>query len=86
MRAPRSIAVEVVLAWPQRQWRVRLLVAPGCTARRAVALAREAGLDTAGVDAERGPLGVFGESVDDDHALEDGDRVELYRPLRQDPK
>lgn len=31
-------------------------------------------------------LGVWGHRVDGSHRLQDGDRLELYRPLRVDPK
>ena len=32
------------------------------------------------------PLGIFGRQVKDDTVLQNGDRVELYRPLKADPK
>ena len=32
------------------------------------------------------PLGIFGRQVKDDTILQNGDRVELYRPLLIDPK
>ena len=56
-------------------------------ARQAVFAALEHGLDLegSGVEAESVKLGVFGEHVQDDYTLNDGDRVELYRPLQQDP-
>lgn len=31
-------------------------------------------------------VGVWGRAVLSDHMLEDGDRIELYRPLKVDPK
>lgn len=31
-------------------------------------------------------VGIHGERVGLDHALRDGDRIELYRPLQADPK
>ena len=87
--ARSTIDIEVVLATPERQQRIELAVPRGCTAREAVRLARGAGLDTEAapdLDADRGPLGVFGEHVPDERVLEAGDRVELYRPLVQDPR
>lgn len=83
------IDIEVVLATPARQQVLALAVPSDCTARRAVELAREAGLDlsaAADLDAGHGPLGVWGERVADERVLADGDRLELYRPLRQDPR
>lgn len=32
------------------------------------------------------PVGVFGQKISKDALLADGDRVEIYRPLRVDPK
>lgn len=32
------------------------------------------------------PLGVFSKRVNSDHVLNLGDRLEVYRPLTQDPK
>lgn len=31
-------------------------------------------------------IGVWGDQVEGDHVLRDGDRLELYRPLKVDPK
>ncbi len=37
------------------------------------------------IDADLG-IGVWGRKVAPDHTLENGDRIEFYRPLRCDPK
>lgn len=79
------IAIEVVAAWPERQVLVKLDLPAGSTVAEAV---RASGL------AERFPdleirddhVGVFGELCRPDRVLGDGDRVELYRPLKLDPK
>jgi len=62
-------------------------VAPDCTARQAVESAKSAGLEFSPdeIDLDNAPLGVFGERVSDEALLNDGDRVEVYRPLLQDP-
>jgi len=77
----------VVLALPDRQQVVKLEAPEPCTAREAVELAKQAGLELAPeiVDVDSAPLGVFGERVQDDAVLSSGDRVEIYRPLQQDP-
>lgn len=79
--------VSVVLALPNRQQVVKLVVAQGCTARQAVERAKQTGLrcESDLVDVDNAPLGVFGERVSDDAVLRKGDRVEIYRPLQQDP-
>jgi uncharacterized protein len=38
------------------------------------------------IDLERQKIGIFGKFVALDGKLEDGDRVEIYRPLVADPK
>lgn len=81
--ADDPFTVEVVYATPQRQWLIALRVAPGTTAAEAVA---QSGIlaDFPQLDVRR--LGVFGEHVEAGHPLAPGDRVEIYRPLRLDPK
>jgi len=80
--------IQVVLALPKRQQVVDLDVPSSCCAREAVQLALRAGLSLAdsGLSADTAALGVFGECVSDTTRLQDGDRVEIYRPLQQDPK
>lgn len=69
--------VEVVLALPGEARVATVELAPGATARDAVAAA---GFPPAE------HLGVFGKRVRPDQKLADGDRVEIYRPLAMDPK
>lgn len=87
---PSDIQVEVILVLPSRQFRKRMAVPMGTTAREAVARALELGLIPAtvviDVDPMSAPVGVYGEAVDDNTVLQSGDRVEIYRPLQQDPK
>ena len=80
-----SIDVEVAWATPERQLIVPVTVPAGTTAAEAVRLSgieREIGEEGL---AER-PLGVFGKRVKPGHVLAEGDRVEIYRPLKADPK
>ncbi|RYX91517.1 MAG: RnfH family protein [Comamonadaceae bacterium] len=66
-----------------REWSMEL--PSGATVREAIAasgvLAAFPGLATAGQ-----VTGVWGKRVPPGHALADGDRVEIYRGLRVDPK
>lgn len=78
------IAVEVVHALRARQLVLRLEVAPGTTAAQALALASARGSWPSLPQGHR--LAVFGKLVDADRVLVDGDRVELLRPLVNDPK
>jgi len=81
----QTIRVEVVLAMPDSQKLVTLEVAGGSTVAEAIA---QSGLPEMFEDFELNPdmVGVFGNKVSLDQALQDGDRVELYRPLIADPK
>ena len=72
--------VEVIRAWPDRAEAVMLEVPEGT---RAITVCSASGL------AEGYPLAgmaVFGRRVGDDTLLQEGDRLELLRPLTIDPK
>lgn len=79
------LRVEVVYAFAQTQDLVALELAQGAVARDAVEasglLVRHAELDAA-----RLRLGVFGRLIRPEQLLEDGDRVEILRPLAMDPR
>lgn len=79
-----KIAIEVSYAVPGAQRVLPLRVPPGCPARRAVLLSCIDALFPE-IDAASCPLGVFGTAVGDEYRLEDGDRLEVYRPLENDP-
>lgn len=40
----------------------------------------------AGLDLDTVDIGIFGKAIKDDYCLQQGDRIELYRPLIADPK
>jgi uncharacterized protein len=79
------IAIEVACAEPQRQTIIALEVPVGCTAGEA--------LDRSGifashpsVDAPTCGVGIFGREVSVNTVLRAGDRVEVLRPLAEDPR
>ncbi len=80
-----TISVEVVYALPERQRLVRLDVATGASARQA-ALAAGLEAEFPGLDVASATLGIFGVAVAAEHVLTEGDRVEIYRPLPNDPR
>lgn len=84
MRAER-IAVQVVCAEAGRQTVLRIEVPAGCTAAEAVErsgiLALHPGVDPAGCS-----LASYGREIARDHVLRQGDRIELLRPLPDDPR
>lgn len=81
-----TLAVEVAYALPDRQRILSLEVTPGTTALEAVRQsAIEQEFPGLAVD-EASALGIFGQAVPGTRVLENGDRVEIYRPLLIDPK
>ncbi len=81
------IRVEVAYALPERQRIVSVRVARGTTVFDAV---EQSGIATMfdGIDLQTAKMGIFGKAVMDPRArvLEEGERVEIYRPLLVDPK
>ncbi|TBU95714.1 RnfH family protein [Stutzerimonas kirkiae] len=82
-----GIDVEVVYALADRQRLVNIRVPVGASMRDAVMLC---GLDAdfPELDLRHAPLGIFGKRVAEPErrSLDEGDRVEIYRPLLADPK
>ncbi|MEX2500693.1 MAG: RnfH family protein [Wenzhouxiangellaceae bacterium] len=83
-RADR-LRIEVVVAWPELQVLVPLELERGATVADAI---KHSGLGERFPDLEISPerLGVFAARRKPDDLLRDGDRVEIYRPLKVDPK
>lgn len=79
------VAIEVVCAEPGRQTVLALEVPAGCTAGEAIErsgiLALHPALDPAGCS-----VGIFGREVERGCLLAPGDRVEVLRPLQEDPR
>lgn len=83
--AADAIRVEVCYATPEVQAMVALTLSAGSTARQAV---ERSGLAARfpGVDFTNAQLGIRGKRVPGEQVLEEGDRLELLRPLTADPK
>jgi len=81
----RPIRVEVLLAEADSQQLVSVELAAGSTAWQA---AEASGLlaERRDLDPERLAVAIFGKHVPRERELEDGDRVEVLRPLHEDPK
>lgn len=79
------LAIEVAAALPDRQMVIPLVVDENCTVWEAVEKSEIANrLPGLAIDRER--IGIFGRICKPDRRLRDGDRVEIYRPLKADPK
>jgi putative ubiquitin-RnfH superfamily antitoxin RatB of RatAB toxin-antitoxin module len=80
-----SLRVSVVYAESGRQLVRELEVAPGTTVAEAIRLSAIGELATLS-EADLTRAGIFGKPVAASATLRDGDRVEIYRPLKIDPK
>ena len=84
MANEHRIAVSVVYALPEQQWLFETEVERGTNALELVRLSGV--LDAVGLDEQTLELGVYAQKITHDYLLEQGDRVEIYRPLLIDPK
>lgn len=80
-----GLSVSVVYAEPQRVFDVRVSLPNGATVADAIARSgiREQRPD---IEIRDDRLGIFARKASPDTKLRDGDRVEIYRSLRIDPK
>ena len=85
MSEDNTIKVEVAYALPEKQAILALTVDAGTTVLQA---AQRSGVvaQFEGVDLDNAKFGIFGKVVSPTQVLQDGDRVEIYRPLIADPK
>ncbi|WP_248918613.1 RnfH family protein [Pseudomonas entomophila] len=85
--AETSLRIEVVYATPERQWLLACEVPAGVSVSEALRLSGVAE-QVPGLNLLSSPVGIFGKVVSDPAArlVEEGDRLEVYRPLLADPK
>ncbi|HYS51466.1 MAG TPA: RnfH family protein [Burkholderiales bacterium] len=81
--SPSKISVEIVYALPDRQVLRRIMLPDGSTVEDAIQVS---GLRAAFPEMDTTHVGIHGEPVPLTTVLRDRDRVEIYRPLRADPK
>jgi putative ubiquitin-RnfH superfamily antitoxin RatB of RatAB toxin-antitoxin module len=79
------LQIEIAYAEPQRAIVKVFRLAAGSSVAEALRLAA-LDPDFAGVDLANSALGIFGRLARPDHVLQQGDRIEIYRPLLADPK
>lgn len=79
------IRVEVAYAEPESQWLFDVQLESGSNVE--MAIRRSGLLDQAPIEADSRTwvVGIFGRKCDLQTVLEDGDRVEIYRPLHLHP-
>ncbi len=79
------VQVEVAYAKQNEQALLTVEGKPGLTVREAI---ERSGIlrRFPEIDLEKNKVGIYGKLTTLDHPLENGDRVEIYRPLIADPK
>ncbi|MEL4012563.1 RnfH family protein [Dryocola clanedunensis] len=80
-----EISVEVVYALPEKQYLRRVLLAAGSTVEQAIIASGLLELRS-DIDLAKNKVGVYSRPVKLTDVVNDGDRVEIYRPLIADPK
>ena len=77
--------VGVVYATPQRQMNLKVDLDDGATVRQAIDRSGLLG-KCPEIDLANTKIGVWGKVVDLDSVVEDGARIEVYRPITCDPR
>jgi uncharacterized protein len=80
-----NVRVTVLYALPDRVWEEVVEIGAGATLRAAIDASGVQGVFPA-LRVEETGAGVFGRLCQLDDPLQEGDRVEIYRPLQVDPK
>ena len=77
--------IEVAYATLEKQMILECEVDQGCTVRQAV---KSSGIEHyfPEIDLDNCEVGIFGKAVPPEQGLNNGDRIEIYRPLIADPK
>jgi len=80
-----EIKVEVAYALPERQSILPVVMPAGSTVQEAIMASGIRDLYPE-IDLDAQKVGIFGRLAKLDEVLRAGDRVEIYRPLKADPK
>ena len=79
------IRVEIVYALPQSSLSKSVQLPPGAQIEDALRIAA-GDVDFAGLDLASSTVGIYGKVARRDQALQEGDRIEIYRSLIEEPK
>lgn len=82
----KLITIEVAYAQPEKQKILQLEIEPDTPVLQAV---EKSGIlqEFPEINLEEAKMGVFGKAIKhDSYVLQEGDRIEIYRPLLVDPK
>lgn len=80
-----EISVEVVYALPEKQYQLYVKVEQGSTVEQAI---KQSGLLELRreIDLSSNKVGIYSRAVKLSDVVDEGDRIEIYRPLIADPK
>ncbi|EDP8646951.1 RnfH family protein [Salmonella bongori] len=82
---PDKLEVEVAYALPERQYLQRVMLEEGATVEEAIHASGLLELRS-DIDLAKNKVGIYSRPVKLTDTVQDGDRVEIYRPLIADPK
>lgn len=80
-----KIVVEVAYALPEKQYLQRVTLEEGATLQQAIEASGLLSLRT-DIDLAHNKVGIYSRPAKLQDKVQDGDRVEIYRPLTADPK
>jgi len=80
-----DLHIEIAYATPEQQVILELMV-PADSSPREVVLQSNIETYFPEIDKNLCDIGIFGKAIRGEHKLENGDRIEIYRPLLADPK
>ena len=80
-----GMRVQIVHALPGTYWATHVLLPQAATVADALESARPA-IEAAGIGVDTAGLAIFGKTVEPRTRLNDGDRIELLRPLLVSPR
>lgn len=82
---PGKISVEVAYALPEKQYLQRITVEEGATIEQAIWASGLLELRS-DIDLAKNKVGIYSRPAKLHDVVNDGDRIEIYRPLIADPK
>lgn len=82
---PGEIAVEVVYALPEKQYLRKVTLSEGATLEDAIVASGLLELRP-DIDLKKNKVGIYSRAAKLRDTVQEGDRVEIYRPLIADPK
>ncbi|MFW8589906.1 RnfH family protein [Glaciecola sp. 2405UD65-10] len=80
-----SISIEITYALPEKQSLINLSVPTNCSVKDAIEQSGILALHPE-IDLSENKVGIWYKATKLDTPLNDGDRIEIYRPLIADPK